>query len=207
MNQQTHTIDTTAAATATATTVPGPVPFPLPVPVSVPLSLCVPSSPLSLAKVWGSSGDGAERELSYIESFDNLSILEVTYRTEMCSSFFLFGVCEYGYSCMFAHALQQLRPRAFDPNYKTQPCANYPNCNFTSRCKFVHDEYRVAADECAGEYWLVSPAERVIRVEIVRPQDKQRKLFLQKLVRQDSQRRQADAASLCCPPFDCCRFS
>jgi hypothetical protein len=143
------------------------------------------SRPSSQPKCWGSSGDGAERELSFLESFNGLAVLEVTYRTELCSSFFLSGYCEFSSSCMFAHSCQELRPRAFDPNYKTTNCLNYPNCPFGSRCKFIHEEFRVEADYLQGEYWLISPVERLVRIEIVNENNLQRRKFLQRLVKED----------------------
>lgn len=91
-----------------------------------------------------------------------------TYKTEICRSHLNSGFCEYGDNCQFAHGIQELRPRHFDVKYKTQLCKNYHkdgHCRFGSRCKFIHDEHRIQVDQ--NEFWLVSPSENLVRVEIV----------------------------------------
>lgn len=104
-----------------------------------------------------------------------------TYKTEICRSHLQTGYCEYGPNCQFAHGIHELRPRHFDVKYKTQLCKNYHkdgNCRFGSRCKFIHDEHRIQVD--ANEFWLVSPSENLVRVEIV--ENPQRRAQLQLLV-------------------------
>eukprot|EP00456_Euglypha_rotunda_P019828 TRINITY_DN1749_c0_g2_i2.p1 TRINITY_DN1749_c0_g2~~TRINITY_DN1749_c0_g2_i2.p1 ORF type:complete len:477 (+),score=17.90 TRINITY_DN1749_c0_g2_i2:456-1886(+) len=53
-------------------------------------------------------------------------------------------------------------------------------CWFGSRCRFIHDEYRLQAGE--NEFWLVAPSENLVRVEIVDPENTARKKLLQSLV-------------------------
>jgi len=104
-----------------------------------------------------------------------------TYKTEICRSHLTSGYCEYGANCQFAHGISELRPRHFDVKYKTQLCKNYHkdgNCRFGSRCKFIHDEHRIQVD--TNEFWLVSPSENLVRVEIV--ENAQRRQQLQALV-------------------------
>jgi len=104
-----------------------------------------------------------------------------TYKTEICRSHLTNGYCEYGANCQFAHGISELRPRHFDVKYKTQLCKNYHkdgNCRFGSRCKFIHDEHRIQVD--TNEFWLVSPSENLVRVEIV--ENAQRRQQLQALV-------------------------
>lgn len=91
-----------------------------------------------------------------------------TYKTEICTTHMRVGYCKYGENCQFAHGVNELRPRHFDVKYKTQMCKNYHNdgsCRFSSRCKFIHDEHRLQVSE--EEFWLVSPAENLVRVEMV----------------------------------------
>ncbi len=97
---------------------------------------------------------------------------------------------EYGAHCQFAHGVHELRPRHFDVKYKTQLCKNYhrdTTCRFGPRCKFIRtpvravhraigalrsarrsdDERRIQMDQF--EFWLVSPSENIIRVEVTSP--------------------------------------
>lgn len=63
------------------------------------------------------------------------------------------------------------------------PSAGGPSmtgCKFASRCKFIHDEYRIQAG--AREFWLVCPSEQSIKVEVVDERNKQRLAQLVQLV-------------------------
>lgn len=90
------------------------------------------------------------------------------YKTEICRAHRQTGICEYKENCQFAHGIQELRPRHFGLKYKTQECKNYHSngyCRFGSRCKFIHDEHRIRVAN--DEFWLVSPSENLVRVEVV----------------------------------------
>ena len=50
----------------------------------------------------------------------------------------------------------------------------------TCGLQFLHDEYRVRAGEL--EWWLVSPSERLVRVELLHPNNIDRRLLLEQLV-------------------------
>lgn len=110
------------------------------------------------------------------------------YKTEICQSYRFYGFCEYEDNCQFAHGLDDLRPRDFGLQYKTERCKNYHGtsggsqpsgyCPFQSRCKFLHDEKRVQVGD--SEFWLISPSENLIRVEVV--DNRARKEQLMKLV-------------------------
>merc|ERR1712195_113428 len=106
------------------------------------------------------------------------------YKTEICQSHKNLGRCEYEDNCQFAHGIHELRPRHYGLKYKTQKCINYHTegyCRFGSRCKFIHDERRLQVKE--DEFWLVSPSENLIRIEVV--DNELRKEELQALVQQD----------------------
>ena len=93
---------------------------------------------------------------------------------------------------VFRHTLRYCRARhsyalalswACVVRYKTELCKSYHvlrACPFSSRCKFIHDEYRLRAGEL--EYWLVSPTERLVRVELVHPLNAERRALLEQLV-------------------------
>jgi butyrate response factor 1 len=107
------------------------------------------------------------------------------YKTEICRSHFSTCSCDYGAACQFAHGVDELRAKQFDFKYKTELCKRFhslgpESCKFGSRCKFLHQEYRIKAGE--NEYWLVSPEESQIRVEIVHSGNKQRLEQLNQLV-------------------------
>lgn len=90
------------------------------------------------------------------------------YKTELCRSFLATGTCVYEGSCQFAHGTTELRSRNFGVKYKTEKCQNYHQegyCRFGTRCKFIHDEQRMQVNP--KEFWLWSPSENLVRVEIV----------------------------------------
>lgn len=96
----------------------------------------------------------------------------LTYKTEICRSHYTTGICEYGVVCQFAHGIEELRYREFDAKYKTELCKMYhlgELCEFNARCKFIHSEYRIRAG--TYEFWLVSPDENIVRIEMVDPQN------------------------------------
>ena len=75
------------------------------------------------------------------------------------------GFCTYGDKCLFAHSVEQLRPREQHAKYKTSFCQNYHSrkyCPFGTRCTYIHDEFRIVNN---GEVWLVSPSEGLVRIE------------------------------------------
>lgn len=130
---------------------------------------------------------GAEKARSRVAGkyVEESEISAVTYKTEICRSHFLNGFCEYESRCQYAHGFGQLRARNFDEKYKTEACRLWHgglDCPFLSRCKFIHDEYRIQAS--AYEFWLVSPAEKIVRIEIVSPSDMSRLKLLQDLSQQ-----------------------
>jgi len=99
------------------------------------------------------------------------------YKTEICRSHRQTGLCEYEGSCQFAHGIHELRPRHYGLKYKTQECKNYHSegyCRFGSRCKFIHDEHRIRVAN--DEFWLVSPSENLVRVEVVENPGRQAEL-------------------------------
>lgn len=112
------------------------------------------------------------------------SFIAQNYKTEICQSHKNLGHCEYESNCQFAHGIHELRPRHYGLKYKTQKCINFHTegyCRFGSRCKFIHDERRLQVKE--DEFWLVSPSENLIRIEVV--DNDLRKEELKALVEQD----------------------
>lgn len=105
------------------------------------------------------------------------SFVAQNYKTEICRSHRQTGYCEYNGTCQFAHGIHELRPRHYGLKYKTQECKNYHAegyCRFGSRCKFIHDEHRIRVAE--DEFWLVSPSENLVRVEVVENKTRQQEL-------------------------------
>jgi len=105
------------------------------------------------------------------------SFIIQNYKTEICRSHRQTGLCEYDNSCQFAHGIHELRPRHYGLKYKTQECKNYHSegyCRFGSRCKFIHDEHRIRVAN--DEFWLVSPSENLVRVEVVENPSRQAEL-------------------------------
>lgn len=128
---------------------------------------------------------GASRTMGTRERRNNFkkstSFIAQNYKTEICRSHRQTGYCEYDSSCQFAHGIHELRPRHYGLKYKTQECKNYHAegyCRFGSRCKFIHDEHRIRV--APDEFWLVSPSENLVRVEVV--ENKMRQAELSKLV-------------------------
>lgn len=121
--------------------------------------------------------DGRRQGWSSQEAKKKSQFVAQNYKTEVCRSHRQTGTCEYGKSCQFAHGIQELRPRHYGVKYKTQECKNYHAegyCRFGSRCKFIHDESRIrVADD---EFWLVSPSENLVRVEVVDNAERQEEL-------------------------------
>lgn len=109
--------------------------------------------------------------------YKNNQFIAQNYKTEICRSHRQTGTCEYGKACQFAHGIHELRPRHYGLKYKTQECKNYHSegyCRFGSRCKFIHDEHRIRVAK--DEFWLVSPSENLVRVEVVENEDRQAEL-------------------------------
>ena len=100
------------------------------------------------------------------------------YKTELCRSFHAHGYCAFDSRCKFIHDGRSL---AHTSLHTAQPapllCSPLPShaCSAHVLCA----EYRVRAGEC--EYWLVSPSERVVRVELVNPANTARLALLQLL--------------------------
>ena len=89
--------------------------------------------------------------------------------------------------CAFAHSFEELRPRHYDPKYKTELCKRFHTpgaggCRFGARCKFLHDELRVKAAD--GEYWLCSEAEAIVRVEVIPAHHRHRRALLDQLTQE-----------------------
>ncbi|XP_042886169.1 uncharacterized protein LOC122262261 isoform X2 [Penaeus japonicus] len=64
------------------------------------------------------------------------------YKTELCRSYQLYGVCKYGARCNYAHGLVQLRGASRHGKYKTRNCQSYHHtgsCRYGARCSFIHD--------------------------------------------------------------------
>ena len=63
------------------------------------------------------------------------------YKTEMCRNFMLRGFCQKGNQCLFAHGMNELRPRYVGFNFRTKVCTAYRStgfCKYGSRCTYVH---------------------------------------------------------------------
>lgn len=91
-----------------------------------------------------------------------------TYKTELCRSFKQSATCVYDASCLFAHGVDELRPRDFgNLKYKTLLCKNFHRpggvCHFGSRCRFIHDEQRFHISSNLS--CLVSPSDNLVRLE------------------------------------------
>lgn len=116
------------------------------------------------------------------------------YKTEMCRTYQKTGYCTYENICQFAHGIEDLRPRRYGVKYKTWLCKNYHldgDCRFGSRCNFIHDEKRVQIKE--REYWLLSPTENVVRVEVVK--NSQRAAQLASLMKLEKDRAETQTSS------------
>ncbi|CEF62379.1 Cth1 [Strongyloides ratti] len=65
-----------------------------------------------------------------------------SYKTALCISYRLKGVCSFGDNCRFAHSLEELKPPPVrHPKYKTQLCDKFSAtgiCPYGSRCNFIH---------------------------------------------------------------------
>jgi len=89
---------------------------------------------------------------------------------------------------------EELRPRRYGVKYKTQLCKNYHlegHCRFGSRCKFIHDEERIQVGD--REFWLISPSENLVRVEVV--ENPQRATQLKQLLDTDTATYRVDLPS------------
>jgi len=65
------------------------------------------------------------------------------YKTELCRSFMITGICRYGHKCQFAHGEHELRPVMRHPKYKTETCKTFAttgHCPYGNRCRFIHPE-------------------------------------------------------------------
>jgi len=69
------------------------------------------------------------------------------YKSELCKTFELKGLCPYGNLCRFAHGKDDLIPEnkeaAFNGKYKIKLCNSFTKngyCNYGSRCNFKHEK-------------------------------------------------------------------
>jgi hypothetical protein len=89
-------------------------------------------------------------------------------QTELCRAFLADGRCVYGDRCIYAHGMDSLRARLQPTNYKTLTCAEYRKhniCNRQERCRFVHCEFRIPADDAGFVWWLINPEDGTARYE------------------------------------------
>jgi butyrate response factor 1 len=64
------------------------------------------------------------------------------YKTELCRNH-LFGNCQHGDGCNFAHGIKELRQVERDKKYKTDLCRTFEEtgkCPYKSRCRYAHGE-------------------------------------------------------------------
>ncbi|OMH83541.1 Zinc finger protein 36, C3H1 type-like 1 [Zancudomyces culisetae] len=65
-------------------------------------------------------------------------------KTELCTNFKKYGLCEYGDDCDFAHGNRELVFRARHPLFRTVVCQKwikYGSCRYNDRCNFLHPSY------------------------------------------------------------------
>merc|ERR1719188_1009207 len=65
------------------------------------------------------------------------------YKTELCTNYNLNGKCNFGNKCMFAHGIEDLRPRLRSELFKTQMCCDPARsgsrkCMYGRRCNYCH---------------------------------------------------------------------
>ena len=63
------------------------------------------------------------------------------YKTEKCRYWEMYGQCQYGENCAFAHGDSELKKRKLTFNYKTKPCKQFFElgyCSYGIRCQFSH---------------------------------------------------------------------
>ena len=63
------------------------------------------------------------------------------YKTEKCRYWEMYGQCQFGENCAFAHGDSELKKRKFTFNYKTKPCKQFFElgyCSYGIRCQFSH---------------------------------------------------------------------
>ena len=79
-----------------------------------------------------------------------------TYKSEICCNWLTGEKCRFGEYCIFAHGLQQLKIRKYNPpKYKTQLCENLENtgyCKHSSRCRYIHKPNKLTNKQI--ESWL-----------------------------------------------------
>lgn len=51
--------------------------------------------------------------------------------------------------------MSELRPLPYSPRFKSAPCAFFPSCKFSHRCKFLHDEIKISI-EGDIRFWVIS---------------------------------------------------
>ena len=63
------------------------------------------------------------------------------YKTEKCRYWEMYGQCQFGENCAFAHGDSELKKRKLTFNYKTKPCKQFFElgyCSYGIRCQFSH---------------------------------------------------------------------
>ena len=83
-----------------------------------------------------------------LESYPDLTTdVKSKYKTEICKNYELYGCCQFGLVCNYAHGMLELRQRADLPaGYKTRLCKNFHNtgsCAYGPRCQFIHKKRKV----------------------------------------------------------------
>ena len=66
------------------------------------------------------------------------------YKTEICKNYELYGECQFGDNCSFAHGSNEIRDKIIDNyQYKTRNCKNFIHngyCSYGKRCQYLHTE-------------------------------------------------------------------
>lgn len=80
----------------------------------------------------------------YNQNLSTHSTQPSLYKTELCRSFIMNGVCRYDNKCRFAHGESEVRPIIRHKKYKTELCKNFQKdgvCHYGNRCRFIHSEF------------------------------------------------------------------
>ena len=77
-------------------------------------------------------------EREKVEEYNNF---KTKWKTEICRYWEMYGKCNYGDNCAFAHGDSELKKRKLTFNYKTKPCKQFFElgyCSYGCRCQFSH---------------------------------------------------------------------
>ena len=65
------------------------------------------------------------------------------FRTELCKYYEIYGYCQYGNKCAYAHGKENLRLKVTNTSaYRTKKCTNFFEkgyCPYGNRCQFAHE--------------------------------------------------------------------